>query len=556
MKRVLLMASWAALLTLALRCYTAAQSLDPAVLSKDANGPITRVSISLGLRANAACDETQKLIPDGSRLVSDNFSMVVNDKGIGWFRGMVKVVAPEGSTILEGLLHGTVGLTAHRDQGQDCRAPRHLEGMLEPSRPDAASVWEVNFSADELQESASPLPIYRARLDGLIKLPEVKVQIAPDRPEYSPTETITAIITNGSDHAIQAFDQQSYCTIVQLQRQENAQWVDVFVCPLNRAPIPTIIGAGETKQVSLLPNPIAPGPNAPGVYRLALTFTNLGENGQPVGDSVTVVSSPFRITAPPMIKVSIAPDRTGYGTSDPITAIITNSSDRAIRVFDEQSYCTIVQLQRQEGEQWLRVAACLLRRAPLPVTIGPGETKKVSLPPDPQTPATKDPGTHRLALTFTVLDESDKPAGDPVTVVSQTFRVEAPLVEGSVMVKPNRSSYTVDDRISATINNDTNQNIQTADHLSYCTILLLQRQMGDAWVNVAPCLLLSPTRLVTISAKQSVQVTLLSGLFGRQLDPGTYRVEFTFMFVDGGGRPFGSSMVVDSATFTVVKARS
>ena len=61
---------------------------------------------------------------------------------------------------------------------------------------------EVNFQADLIQESAGIVPLYRARLAGLLPpipppppVPQLKVMA--DNLVYAPTDTITAIIANG-----------------------------------------------------------------------------------------------------------------------------------------------------------------------------------------------------------------------------------------------------------------------------------------------------------------------------------------------------------------------
>lgn len=408
-----------------------AQSANSMVLSKDASGPITRVFLSLTLRSNATCDATATLIPDGSRLVSDSFSMRVDATGIGVFRGLVRIITPEGRPILAGFLHGTVGTTTHREPGKDCRAPRHLEGVLEALRPGSASVFEVNFSADEITEIASPLPTYRARLDGLVVPP---------------------------------------------------------------------------------------------------------------------------LPLPPDETVRITSDRTEYTTVDPITAVISNHAEHAIQSLDEQSYCTIVQLQRQAGDQWVLTAPCPLARPPVPVNIGAGETKLVRLPPGPQASEAKEPGVYRLALTFTGLDENGKPIGHPLTIFSPLFRVNPPPAVGGVTITTNQNSYRGDERIVATIKNDTDQSIQTADHRSWCTVLFLQRKVGDMWSNLALCRLLTPTRLITIGPRQSLSVALPPEPALPQHEAGTYRVELSFWFLDSSGRPTGQPVVSDSPPFSVQTA--
>src|SRR5262249_49974121 len=132
-----------------------------------------------------------------------------------------------------------------------------------------SQVIMLNFSVKENPLIAAPFPVYRGRLDGVITAPSPvaeKIKIAPDKAGYLPTDVITAIIFNGSDQTIQALDQHSYCTIVQLQVQEDGRWTDVAVCPLDRASRPTNIFPNQKIEVAL--NPLQPTlANPPGLYR-------------------------------------------------------------------------------------------------------------------------------------------------------------------------------------------------------------------------------------------------------------------------------------------------
>lgn len=406
-----------------------AQTPNQVVISKDATGIITQVSLSLSLLSSDRCDESQSIIPNNSKLFSDSFVMNINSKGMGTFLGEAKIVSPAGEIILSGRLEGTVGFTAKGKQAKRCRTPGHLEGMfIVPSTnsTNQTPILMANFSADEIAESASPVPKYRAHLDGLMMM------------AMSPPQT----------------------------------------------------------------------------------------------DKITIV-----------------PDRQEYDVNQVITATITNKADQAIQVFDEESYCGIIQLQRQEGSNWILQAGCPLDRAPMAVTIVSGETKQILLPPNSQFPIKKEVGTYRLALTFFLLDQIGKPTGNPLTITSSSFSVDTST--NSVKLTTDRSSYSSDSTIIATIKNDTSQDIQTEDHRSYCTILWLQYQTGSGWQNVSTCPLLSPTRLVTIKAKESVSIVLPPNSNNVSNPPGSYRVELVFIFLDSNGNPTGQPIVLDSTPFNV-----
>lgn len=435
MKRGWKAALLAALLVSSLHFESVAQSSGLLVLSKNASGPIFSTSFTLTLTSNADCDQTQGFIPNGSRLVSENFSLSVNSNGLGAFNGFARIIAPDGRLILQGSLRGTAGVNTRCGASKDCRLPGHIEGMFEGllatgSRSIGRAVTElkspilmINFSADLNQQAAGPLPMYRGRLDGIITLPSPvaeKVIIAPDKSSYSPTDIVTAVILNGSDKTIQSLDQQSYCTFVQLQLLEGSRWTDVSVCPLNRAPEPTNIIPNLKIEVPLKPTMQTPGPNAPGLYRLALTF-KVVENNNPVGESLFVASEPFRVLAPPSLdKVSITTERNTYDVSEPIVVRIVNANDQNIVTWDHKTHCSIVYAQKQEANGWVNAAPCPLASPTRLVTIGLRQEWLMTLPPQ-YAGQRFAPGTYRLEFAWFFVDGEGRPSGSPVTIYSPQF---------------------------------------------------------------------------------------------------------------------------------------
>jgi hypothetical protein len=167
MKRNLKAAMISAPLVLLLHITSFTQS-SMLILSKNANGPIFPGSLSLTLASNPNCDQTQSLIPDGSRLVSENFSQRTDNTGLGTFSGFAQIIAQDGRVILQGLLRGTVGIKKRCDPNTanvDCRAPGRLEGIF-----DGGQAITLNFTAEPCLLCASPLPLYIGGLDGVIDL--------------------------------------------------------------------------------------------------------------------------------------------------------------------------------------------------------------------------------------------------------------------------------------------------------------------------------------------------------------------------------------------------
>src|SRR5262249_9801212 len=92
---------------------------------------------------------------------------------------------------------------------------------------------------------------------------------------------------------------------------------------------------------------------------------------------------------------------------------------KIIRGDDLKSRCTILELQRQEKDQWVNTGQCVLKRASFPVDIKPGETLEVELRADSDA-APISPGVYRLALAFRVLENE--------LINSDSFFVFSPLL--------------------------------------------------------------------------------------------------------------------------------
>src|SRR5262245_57321136 len=312
MKRNLKAALISAPLVLLLHFASIAQSSGFSVLSKNANGTISNGSLSLMLSSNPGCDETQSLIPDGSRLVSNNFIITTDSRGLGTFRGTAKIIRSDGLVLFQGSMRGAVGVKRRCDTGISnnvCGAPGRLEGIFESiTLASASPVAMLNFTAEPCLQCAPPTPFYRGALDGVTNgLPptEGQVGIASDEPSfigrvsvttdksvYDVTETILAKVTNGLEQTIATWDHQSYCTILTLQKLEpTGSWMDVAPCRLET---PTrLVRIGPLTDVSVK---IPPG-NSSGIYRLRLTWQFVDDNGQPVGNPTITYSPQFTITS-------------------------------------------------------------------------------------------------------------------------------------------------------------------------------------------------------------------------------------------------------------------
>jgi hypothetical protein len=432
MKRVWFLIS----IILALQCAALAQSSgveteSSALLSvaKELNGTITSSTLSLTIRSIQDCDRTQIQIPDESRLVSDSFALNADENGIGTFYGTAAIITPDGRTLHIGIMRGTVGINKGCDQNRPCTAPWHLEGIFEPVPAFAPNpngqITMANFSADSIEQAAGPRPVYRGRLDGWFASPPTfaqRIKIAPDKPGYLSKDIIVATITNGSEKRIQTEDLKSFCTIVDLQREENGRWVNTGQCLLARTPLPVNINPGETLKVELQPIGIVPGANEPGVYRLALTFRAV-EDDKPVSDYLVAVSPFFRINAMPRRDgVNVFTDRNNYFAGQSINATIDNNTDQDILTSRGRTNCSFVFMQRLEGSNWVNVAECMSVLPAVMVKIASRQRVTIKLPDDPST-TNFEPGTYRLEFSYFPVENNGQTVGREHKVYSPQFQI-------------------------------------------------------------------------------------------------------------------------------------
>jgi urease beta subunit len=425
MKRILFVMLMA--IALARVASAQAQSSGMMVVSKQGNGPILRQSLSLSLSSAQDCDQTRDRIPDGSRMSSDSFALNVNDAGVGTFYGSVTIVSPAGAVLQVGILRGTVGINSGCDGSASCRKAWHLEGIYEPAPTFVAnpngSIVMATFRADLDERVASPLPTYRARLDGWFTVPPTfaqRIKIATDKFNYVKNEAIRATVANGSDKPIQGMDLKSHCSILELHRLENDRWVTTGQCFLRRASLPVNIRPGETLPVDLLSS-AASAPSPPGVYRLALVF-RVVEDEKTLSDYFTAFSPLFRIhEMPARDGVSVAVDRGTYALGQGIKVTIDNNTDRMIQTFDHQTHCTIVTLQRLRGGSWSNVAECPLLTPTRTINLEPRHSLSVKLP-DERFTADFEPGTYRVEFIYSDVDGSGR-AGKPGKIYSARFTI-------------------------------------------------------------------------------------------------------------------------------------
>jgi hypothetical protein len=104
--------------------------------------------------------------------------------------------------------------------------------------------------------------------------PTAAVVLTTDHPSYATTSTIIVTLTNHRLDSIFAFDHQTSCTILTLQRQTASGWQTVGGCALGRMTQQIEIKAGTTLKIPLAPNAgqIHPAPWPAGTYRAVLGY--------------------------------------------------------------------------------------------------------------------------------------------------------------------------------------------------------------------------------------------------------------------------------------------
>ena len=105
-------------------------------------------------------------------------------------------------------------------------------------------------------------------------------------------------------------------------------------------------------------------------------------------------------------------------------------------------------------------------------------------------------------------------------------------LNGNVTLQITSVPHNASESIGLTLNNATNSTILFSDHLTECTVVLLQVQTqsaatGGTWQAVAPCKLMIATRLHELAAGKSLSITLTAP--GGQWASGLYRALLSYV---------------------------
>lgn len=156
---------------------------------------------------------------------------------------------------------------------------------------------------------------------------------------------------------------------------------------------------------------------------------------------------------------------------------------------------------------------------------------------------------NQTGLSASTLEPSSSAATkpSPTTIGNSTATTRT----SSVTLQVDAPYYQKGDTISVTLNNQSNQTIYFPDHLTNCTVVLLQRLKvqpvagDDVQVIFDPCRLAIATRLHSLDAGQRLVVRLVASASGWV--PGLYRATLSYRT----SLDAGPSTTISSVVFTV-----
>jgi hypothetical protein len=131
----------------------------------------------------------------------------------------------------------------------------------------------------------------------------------------------------------------------------------------------------------------------------------------------------------------------------------------------------------------------------------------------------------------------------PATVTTAS---SPPASTGSVTVGTDAPTYRTGDAIAVTLSNQSLQTILFPDHLSYCTVVLLQRQVNESWESINLCKLMIVTRMHSLDAGHNLTVKLVAP--PNQWMPGLYSVKLSY----GTSQQSNHLVTIYSAAFQVL----
>jgi len=176
---------------------------------------------------------------------------------------------------------------------------------------------------------------------------------------------------------------------------------------------------------------------------------------------------------------------------------------------------------------------------------GCGQGRDAATPASSSTSAsnsTPTPSPASLPTSAPSLAPPTAPAPTPTAAMASSPMPQPPTP--AVMLLVGAASYPLGSTISVTITNRGGQTISFSDHQTNCTVLRVERQVGNAWQMVAPCRSMIKTRLLFLAGGGAMPVQLstsppwVAGLYRARLDyslgleaaPGPLQIVYSSQF--------------------------
>lgn len=123
--------------------------------------------------------------------------------------------------------------------------------------------------------------------------PAAAVKVTTNKKVYAADEKIVVTISNGLENPITTADQHTFCSVIILERKQEADWQPLKNCTLNAPSREITVQAHLVSTAELAPNPQSAGGIPAGTYRATLVYS-VGEHFRP-GQAHTVFSEPFSV---------------------------------------------------------------------------------------------------------------------------------------------------------------------------------------------------------------------------------------------------------------------
>lgn len=150
----------------------------------------------------------------------------------------------------------------------------------------------------------------------------------------------------------------------------------------------------------------APTPSSPGSPTPATTES-------PMPTQIPIAAGP----------VTVRTDAGHYAVGSTLHVTVSNRNDRPAYTTDFKTDCSIVTLQRHDGDAWTNIVGCLLKRPTRIVEVGPGQEQGIDIDPRGShlSGAAVGAGTYRIEFTYRT--DPQPTSGEPMVSYSPEFTI-------------------------------------------------------------------------------------------------------------------------------------